>query len=110
MAASHDHDFNEGDFSFSTMDLCHVFGDRADLKPRYDHPILMSEEPIKQDVFGLSGDLFCPHCHAMFDFILVEFEKPLSDSLASWRETIQTEMHEDIMICPKCGHRNMELV
>jgi hypothetical protein len=110
MATSHDHDFNERDFSFSTMDLCQVLGNRAGTRQRYDHPILMSEEAIRQDVFGLSGDLFCPHCHGTFDFILVEFEKPLPDSLAAWRETIRMEMDEDIMICPKCGHRNMELV
>jgi Zn finger protein HypA/HybF involved in hydrogenase expression len=92
------------------MDLCQVLGDRSVTGQRYDHPILMSEKAIKQDVFGLSGDLFCPHCHGKFDFIFVEFEKPLPDSLAAWRETIETEMDEDIMICPKCGHRNMELI
>jgi Zn finger protein HypA/HybF involved in hydrogenase expression len=92
------------------MDLCQVLGDRSVTGQRYDHPILMSEKAIKQDVFGLSGDLFCPHCHGKFDFIFVEFEKPLPDSLAAWRETIETEMDEDIMICPKCGNRNMELI
>jgi hypothetical protein len=110
MATFYDHDFNEHDSSFSTMDLRQVLGHRAGVRQRYDHPILVSEEAIKQDVFGLSGDLFCPHCHGKFDFIFVEFEKPLPDSLAAWRETIETEMDEDIMICPKCGHRNMELI
>jgi hypothetical protein len=46
----------------------------------------------------------------VFDFIFVEFEKTYPEFLSAWREIIKKEMDEDVMLCPRCGHRDMQLV
>ncbi len=74
---------------------------------RYDHPIFMDEEAEKQDIYGYCGNLYCPNCGGKFDFILVDFEKPSADSFSVGS---LEQIDQDIMKCPKCGHRDLESV
>jgi DNA-directed RNA polymerase subunit RPC12/RpoP len=61
-------------------------------------------------MYGYYGDLYCPNCQEMFDFIFVEFEKRYPEFLSAWKEIIMREMDEDVVRCPRCGLRNLELV
>jgi len=110
MATFYNHGIDEGDSSFSTLDLGEFYRNRAGKRPGYEQPNLMGEKAKDQDIYGFCGDLYCPYCQETFDFILVEFEQPFVDFLSAWREKIMKEMDEDITQCPKCGRRNMQLV
>lgn len=110
MATFYKHHLEEGDRSLSTMDSCKLQRNRSVTGPECDHPILMDEKAQKQAIYGYYGDLYCPKCQEIFDFIFVEFEKPYPGFLSAWREIINKEMDEDVMICPRCGHRDMQLV
>jgi len=110
MATFYKHPLEEGDRSLLTMDSCKLQRNRPGAGPECDHPILMDEDGKKQGVYGYYGDLYCPNCQQIYDFIFVEFERPYPQFLSAWREIIKKEMDEDVMICPRCGHRNMELI
>ena len=110
MATIHNYGIDEGDFSFSILELRQFFRNRAEVRPRYEQPTLMNEEAKGGDIFGFCGDLYCPHCQETFDFILIEFEQPFRDSFSAWREIIMREMDEDVAQCPRCGRRNMQLI
>jgi hypothetical protein len=79
-------------------------------KPECDHPILADPEVKRPGMYGYYGDLYCPNCQEMFDFIFVEFEKRYPEFLSAWKEIIMREMDEDVVRCPRCGLRNLELV
>ena len=110
MAAFHEHDIDEGLLPFSTADLFHYPKNRTGARLKFDRPAFMDEEADKKNIFGYCGDLHCPRCNETFDFMLVEFERTYPDFLSAWREIILEEMDEDIMVCPKCGRRDMELL
>jgi len=77
---------------------------------RQSQPILMGEAAKKQGIYGICGDLYCPNCNQKFDFIFIEFGKPFPDFPLRWRENIIREMNEDVMLCPRCGFRDLELM
>ena len=72
-------------------------------------PALMPKEPPKGNIVGFYGDLTCPHCHEHFNFILIDFEKPIQDCASQWSEIIYNEMDEDILKCPSGGYRELVL-
>jgi ssDNA-binding Zn-finger/Zn-ribbon topoisomerase 1 len=72
-------------------------------------PFLMREESQKGNIVGFYGDLTCPHCHEQFNFILIDFEKPIQNCASKWNEIICNEMDEDILRCPNCGYRELVL-
>jgi hypothetical protein len=110
MATFHNHDIDEKDSFLSGLDGRQLYAKRAGAKSRYEQPTLRDEETKEQDIYGFCGDLYCPHCQETFDFILIDFEQPFVDFFSAWREIIMREMGEDIAQCPRCGHRNMQLV
>ena len=83
---------------------------RAGTRAEGDHPLPADPEAKRQGMYGYYGDLYCPNCQEMFDFIFVEFEKRYPEFLSAWKEIIMQEMDEDVMLCPRCGLRNLELV
>ena len=110
MATFYNHDIDEGDPFLSRLDLPQLYRNGEGAKSRYEQPTLVDEEAKEQDIYGFCGDLYCPHCQETFDFILVDFQQPFLDFFAAWREIIIKEMDEDIAQCPRCGHRNMQLL
>lgn len=110
MATFYKHVMEEGDNSRLSTESPEFRRNRASTKPECDHPILADPEVKKQGMYGYYGDLYCPNCQEMFDFIFVEFEKRYPEFLSAWKEIIMKEMDEDVMLCPRCGRRNLELV
>ncbi len=110
MATFYKHLLEEGSRSLLTTDSHRLQRNRVDAGLEGDPPVLTDEEAKKQGVYGYYGDLYCPNCRQIYDFIFVEFERPYPQFLSAWREIIKKEMDEDVMICPRCGHRNMELI
>ncbi len=72
-------------------------------------PVLTPEELPNGNIVGFYGDLTCPHCFEHFNFILIDFEKPIQDCASQWNEIIYNEMGEDILRCPNCGYRELVL-
>jgi len=104
-------DFIEGDdCSLSAMDSCRFQKNQEGPRIECDQPIHTGKEAKKQGVYGYYGDLYCPNCQEKFDFIFVEFEKPYPEFLSAWREIIMKEMDEDVVLCPRCGRRELEIV
>jgi uncharacterized protein YbaR (Trm112 family) len=110
MATFYKHLLEEGDRSLLTPDSRRVQRNRVGTGPECDPSVLTDEQSKKQGVYGYYGDLYCPNCQEIYDFIFVEFEKTYPEFLSAWREIIRKEMDEDVLICPRCGHRNMELI
>ena len=111
MATFYKHLNDEDGYSSLAMDSsCKFQRNRAGTRPEPDRPILMDPEGKKQGIYGYYGDLYCPNCQEAFDFIFVEFEKTYPEFLSAWREIIKKEMEEDVMVCPRCGRRDMQLV
>jgi hypothetical protein len=76
---------------------------------RLSRPVLTREELPKGNIVGFYGDLTCPHCLEKFNFILIDFEKPIQDCASKWNEIIANEMDEDILRCPNCGYPELIL-
>jgi len=110
MATSYKDFIEEDDCSLSAMDSCKFQKNQEGTGIEYDQPILTGAGTKKQGVYGYYGDLYCPNCQEMFDFIFVEFEKPYPEFLSAWREIIMKEMDEDVMLCPRCGSRDLKIV
>ncbi len=110
MATFYKHLLEEDDYSWLSTDSPTLQRNRAGTGPEGNHPILADPEAKRQGTYGYYGDLYCPNCQEMFDFIFVEFEKRYPEFLSAWKEIIMKEMDEDVMLCPRCGHRNLELV
>ena len=70
---------------------------------------LTREELPKGNIVGFYGDLTCPHCLEQFNFVLIDFEKPIQDCASKWNEIIANEMDEDILRCPNCGYPELIL-
>jgi uncharacterized protein YbaR (Trm112 family) len=110
MATFYKHLREESDYSWLSTDSPEPQRNRAATGPECNHPILAEPEAKRQGMYGYYGDLYCPNCQEMFDFIFVEFEKRYPEFLSAWKEIIMREMDEDVMLCPRCGQRNLELV
>ncbi len=110
MATFYKHLLEEDDYSWLLTDSPKLQRNRAGTRPEGDHPLLAEPEAKRQGIYGYYGDLCCPNCQEVFDFIFVEFEKTYPEFLSAWREIIKKEMDEDVMLCPRCGHRDMQLV
>jgi len=110
MATFYNHLLEEDDYSWLSTDSPRLQTNRAGTKPECDLPLLADPEPKRQGMYGYYGDLYCPNCQEMFDFIFVEFEKRYPEFLSAWKEIIMKEMDEDVMLCPRCGLRNLELL
>jgi len=110
MATFYKHPMEEDDYSWLSADSCGFERNRAGTGLECGHPIFVDEEAKRQGMYGYYGDLYCPDCQEMFDFIFVEFEKRYPAFLSAWREIIMQEMDEDVMLCPRCGRKNLELV
>ena len=110
MASFYKNLLEEGDNSWLTTESPKLERNRAGTRPECDHPIPPDPEAKRQGMYGYYGDLYCPNCREMFDFIFVEFEKRHPAFLSAWKEIIMKEMDEDVMRCPRCGLRNLELV
>ena len=110
MATFYKHLLEEDDYSWLSTDSPKLQTNRAGTKPECGLPLLADPEPKRQGMYGYYGDLYCPNCQEMFDFIFVEFEKRYPEFLSAWKEIIMNEMDEDVMLCPRCGLRNLELV
>jgi len=110
MATFYKHLMEEDDNSWLSTESPEFQRNRTVTKPECDHPILADPEVKKQGMYGYYGDLYCPTCHEMFDFIFIEFETRYPEFLSAWKEIIMKEMDEDVMLCPRCGLRNLELV
>ena len=110
MASFYKNLLEEGDNSWLSTESSKLERNRAGTRPECDHPIPPDPEAKRQGMYGYYGDLYCPNCREMFDFIFVEFEKRHPAFLSAWKEIIMKEMDEDVMRCPRCGLRNLELV
>ena len=107
MAMFHDH--NEWASSFSALGFSEFYGNRAVKRQKSSRPVLMGEEGKRQGVYGFGGDLYCPYCDELFNFILIEFDSASSDSSLAWGEVNLEEFDVDLTKCPKCGSRDMIL-
>jgi hypothetical protein len=76
---------------------------------QWPRPVPACEEFPNGNIVGFYGDLTCPHCFEHFNFILIDFEKPIQDCASQWNEIIYNEMDEDILRCPNCGYRELIL-
>ncbi len=110
MATFYKHFLEEGDNSWLSTESPTLERNPARRRPECSHPVIADAEVKKEGMYGYYGDLYCPNCQEMFDFIFVEFEKRYPEFLSSWKEIILKEMEEDVMLCPRCGLRNLELV
>ena len=110
MATFYKNLLEEGDNSWLSAESPKLERNRAGTRPACNHPFLPDQEAKRQGMYGYYGDLYCPNCQEMFDFIFVEFEKRYPEFLSAWKEIIMQEMDEDVMLCPRCGLRNLELV
>ena len=74
----------------------------------YGHPILLGDDGKNDGAFGFGGDLRCPKCGGIFDFLVIEFKEAIPFSMLL-DGNLEEEFAEEITKCPKCGHREMEL-
>ena len=110
MATSYKNLLKESDDSWPSTESPKLLRNRAGTRPECNHPIPTAPETNREGMYGYYGDLYCPNCQEMFDFIFVEFESRCPEFLCAWKEIILREMDEDVTLCPRCGLRNLELV
>jgi len=77
-------------------------------KAMFGTPIRLGGGRKRYEALGFGGNLRCPKCGGIFDFLLIEFKEALPFRIQTHDE-LKQQFEEDIMKCPNCGHGEMEL-
>ena len=112
MGEYYEHACNQCSYFVATSGPWEFYRDDKGKREFYGHPSPLSEEAIKRGVWGMSADLFCPHCGVLYDIIVVEFREPQADKASAWKAYLNRDEQitsGDITKCPGCGETDLVL-